>query len=87
MAERTKYQQRIIRNYYENRETISLQRAQEIVTELYLSDGRKRAKYWQSLAGHLEKLEVKPAQIQALVESDDPQAAARLIERLTKAAG
>ena len=44
MAERSKYQQNIIRNYYDNRENISLQRAQEIVTELYLSEGKKRQK-------------------------------------------
>lgn len=87
MAEKTKYQQRIIRNYYENRETISLQRAQEIVTELYLSEGRKRAQYWKSLAGHLQKLDVKEPAIQALVQADDPQAAAQLVERLAREAG
>jgi hypothetical protein len=82
MAEHSKYQQNIIKNYYENRETISLQRAQEIVTELYLSEGKKREKYWGSLANHLEKLEVKPAVIDKLVKSDDPQAAAKLVEKL-----
>ena len=32
MAERSKYQQKIIKNYYQNREAISLQRVQELVT-------------------------------------------------------
>ncbi|MEL7497898.1 MAG: hypothetical protein AAFN77_09830 [Planctomycetota bacterium] len=85
MTERSKYQQSVIRNYYENRETISLQRAQEIVTELYLSDGKKRQKYWKSLEGHLLKLDVKQKVIDKLVADDDPQAAARLVERLAKA--
>src|SRR5262245_9572903 len=31
----TKHQQKIIKNYYENREAISLQRLSELVTELY----------------------------------------------------
>ena len=84
MAERTKHQQNIIRNYYENRETISLQRAQEIITELYLSEGKKRLKYWKSLEGHLQKLEVKQQVIDNLIAKDDPQMAAKFIEKLGK---
>lgn len=84
MAERSKYQQNIIKNYYENRETISLQRAQELVTELYLSEGKKREKHWKTLAGHLQKLEVKPEVIDKLVAQDDPQQAAKLVEKLGK---
>jgi hypothetical protein len=84
MAERTKYQQNIIRNYYDNRENISLQRAQEIITELYLSEGKKREKYWKSLSSHLLKLDVKQQTIDHLVKQDDPQVAAKLIEKLGK---
>ena len=84
MPERSKFQQNVIRNYYENRETISLQRAQEIVTELYLSEGKKRQRYWKSLEGHLQKLEVKQPVIDQLIADDDPQAAARLVEKLGK---
>lgn len=84
MAERSKYQQNIIKNYYENRETISLQRAQELVTELYLSEGKKRQKYWKTLEGHLLKLEVKQQTIDRLIKQDDPQLAAQLITKLGK---
>lgn len=84
MAERSKYQQSVIRNYYDNRENISLQRAQEIITELYLSEGKKRQKYWKSLEGHLQKLDVKQQVIDRLVSADDPQMAAKLVEKLGK---
>ena len=84
MAERSKYQQNVIRNYYDNRENISLQRAQEIVTELYLSEGKKRQKYWKSLEGHLLKLKVKQQTIDHLVSQDDPQLVAKLVEKLGK---
>ncbi len=87
MAEHSKYQQNIIRNYYENRETISLQRAQELVTELYLTEGKKRQKHWQTLAGHLQKLEVKQQTIDHLIQQDDPQLAAQLVQRLGREAG
>ncbi len=86
MTERSKYQQNVIRNYYQNRDAIALQRAQEIVTELYLSDGKKREKYWQSLANHLLKLDVKQEVIDHLLQQDDPQLAAKMVERLSKIA-
>lgn len=84
MAERSKYQQNIIRNYYDNRENISLQRAQEIVTELYLSEGKKREKYWKSLEGHLLKLNVKQQTIDHLIAQNDPMQVAKLVEKLGK---
>lgn len=82
MAERSKYQQNVIKNYYENRENISLQRCQELVTELYLTEGKKREKHWKSLALHLEKLEVKQATIDHLIAQDDPKLIAEFVQNL-----
>ena len=45
--EHSKYQQRVIKNYYQNRGAISLQRLSELVTELYLSEGKKREQQWE----------------------------------------
>ena len=86
MPEHSKYQQKVIKNYYDNRENISLQRAQELVTELYLSDGKKRQRYWKSLENHLLKLGVKQKTVEHLIEQDDPQIAAQLIQKLSKVA-
>jgi hypothetical protein len=82
MTERTKYQQNIIRNFYENKDAIALQRAQELVTELYLSEGKKRQKYWESMRLHLGKLGVKPETIDNMIKQDDPQLAAQLVQKL-----
>ena len=84
MAERSKYQQNIIRNYYENRENIALQRVQELVTELYLAEGKKRKTHWDRLETHLLKLEVKQKTIDQLRKKDDPMLVAKLAERLGK---
>lgn len=84
MPERSNFQNKVIKNYYDNRENIALQRAQEIITELYLSDGKKRQRYWKSLETHLLKLDVKQATIDHLIEQDDPQKAATMVERLGK---
>ena len=82
MSNFSRYQQNVIRRYYDNREGIALQRAQELVTELYLAEGKKREKHWKNLAGHLESLGVKPAQIAHLIEKDNPELAAKMIQDL-----
>ena len=82
MAEFTKFQQKAIKNFYDNRDSIALQRAQELVTELYLSDGKKRQKHWENLAGHLLKLGVKQDVIDHLHRQDKPELVANLIKKL-----
>lgn len=80
-TQRSRHQEKIIRNYYRNRDAIGLQKAQEAVTELYLSEGKKRATIWKRLASHLEKMGVPEDQIQHLVESDDPEKVANLLKK------
>jgi hypothetical protein len=82
MAEFSKYQQKVIKRYYENRDSIALQRAQELVTELYLTTGKKRERHWDSLALHLGKLGVKPDVIEHLRSEDKPEKVATLIKKL-----
>jgi hypothetical protein len=82
MAEYSKYQQKVIKRYYENRDAIALQRAQELVTELYLTTGKKREKHWDSLTLHLGKLGVKPDVIEHLRSEDKPEKVASLIKKL-----
>lgn len=82
MAKRSKYQQKAIKNYYDNRETIALQRVQELVTELYLSEGKKRQQHWKNLSRHLEALGVKQGQIDHLIEQDSPELVANLLKTL-----
>ena len=78
----TKYQQKAIKNYYDNREAISLQRLQELVTELFLATGKKRDTLWKRIEGHLEKLGVKPERIEYLRSKDDPALSAKVVEEL-----
>ncbi|MBL9125697.1 MAG: hypothetical protein JNG90_18805 [Planctomycetaceae bacterium] len=82
MAERTKYQQSIIRNYYKNQDAISLQRLSELVTNLYLAEGKGRAREWKNIVSALEKLKIPQSRIDHLVEQDDPTLLAKLVEEL-----
>lgn len=50
----TPYQQKIIKRYYNNIDSIQLQRLSELVGELYLAEGKKKQKLWSSVATTLE---------------------------------
>lgn len=78
----SKYQQKIIKNYYQNREAMSLQRLSELVTELYLAEGKARERQWGYIVGALEKLGIPEKRIEHLREQDNPQLLAKLVEEL-----
>lgn len=78
----SRHQERIIKNYYKHRDAIGLQKAQEAVSELYLSEGKKRAQVWKRLASHLEKVGLPQDQIEYLIASDDPEKVANALGKL-----
>jgi hypothetical protein len=82
MNDFSKHQQNIIRNFYDNRESIALQKLQENVTELYLAEGKKRQTVWKRIIGHLEKLEISQKEIDNVVEQDSPELVANIVQRL-----
>ena len=53
-----------------------------VITELYLAQGKKRQKHWDSLALHLGKLGVKPEVIEHLRSQDKPELVATLVKKL-----
>jgi hypothetical protein len=78
----TPYQQKIIRRYYHNQDAIQRQRLAELVTELYLSEGKKREKAWQSAAAAMQKLGVPQSRIDYLVRKGDPALVAEVVKEL-----
>lgn len=80
--EYSKHQQKIIKNYYDNREAISLQRLSELVTDLYLAEGKARQTKWKQAIGALEKLGVKPDRIEHLRKQDNPAMLAKVVEEM-----
>ena len=63
--EYSSYQKKVIQNYYQHKDTIVLTRLQELVTDLYLAEGKKRAGIWQRIATartlrDLEAIEAAP---------------------------
>ncbi len=82
MAEYSKYQQKVIKRYYDNQEDILLQKLGEHVTELYLAEGKARARRWKLIVAVLEKMKIPASRIEHLQKSDDPTLLAKLLEEL-----
>jgi len=87
MAKRSNYQDRVIRNYYQNRDEIMLQRLGELVTDLFLAEGQAKARLWKRVGEVLAKLKVPKDQIQHLVRSDNPTLVANMLKKLLEQSG
>ena len=84
MAKRSPHQQRIVRDYYKNRDAIMLQKLGEMIGDLYLAEGKARERLWKRVAQALENLEVPAARIEHIVQSDNPSLVADLLKTLMK---
>ncbi|QGJ72067.1 Hypothetical protein PBC10988_37820 [Planctomycetales bacterium 10988] len=82
MAEHSKYQQKVIRNYYKNQDAITVQKLAELVTNLYLAEGKKADRLWKQADTYLERLEVGPKRREHLLERKDPALLAKVVEEM-----
>lgn len=82
MPDFTPYQQKIIQRYYDNHGTIQRQRLAELVSELFLAEGKKRQKAWVAAAAAMQKLGVPQSRIDHLVKQDKPALVAELVKEL-----
>lgn len=87
MAKReySRYQQKVIRNYYENRDQIDEGRLSELVTNLYLADSdKKKQRLWDSAKDLMERLEVPQSRVDHVVKTQDPAILAAVVQDLQK---
>lgn len=76
------YKQKIIQNYYDNRESIMLQSLSEVVSELYLAtDDRRHGQLWRRAETALGNLKIPPEEIKQILRNRDLGALARIISR------
>ena len=90
MAKReySKFQQGVIRRYYENREQIDEGKLSELVTSLYLAESKAaKDKLWERTEALLERLEVVPSRIKHVMASRDASVLAELDADLQKGIG
>ena len=82
MADYTPHQKKIIKRYYDNAQAIGYQRLQELVSEIYLAEGKKLDRLWDRVALALQKVELSPARIRHLLDKRDPALLAELVKEL-----
>ena len=83
--EYSKYQQKVISRYYENRDQIDEQKLSELVTNLFLATGKKQiAKHWETAENAMTRLGVPESRIKHVIESKDPTVLAAVVEELQK---
>ncbi|NBO91110.1 MAG: hypothetical protein EBV06_02150 [Planctomycetia bacterium] len=84
MADFSPHQQKIIKRYYDNIDAISLQKLAELVSDLYLTQGKKRLSVWKNIETALIKLEIPQGRIDVLKQKDDPALLAELVKELSR---
>lgn len=81
MDDFSRHQQGIIKRFYDNRETIALQKLGELVTELYLAQGKERAKLWKQAEQALKGLKLPEDRISHIISQDSPELLAQVISQ------
>jgi hypothetical protein len=82
VGEYSDHQRKIIGRYYDNREQIDNQRLSELVADLYLAQGKKRTKLWQTAQELMLRLKVPESRVEHVVGSDDPAILAEVVNDL-----
>ena len=84
MVERdySRYQKKIIRRFYENRDLIDDQKLSELVTSLYLAAEKQRPKLWQRARDIMMRMALPQSRIDHVMESQDPEVLAKVVEEL-----
>ena len=59
-----------------------MQRLGDLVADLYLAEGKKRIKAWESAATAMLKLGIPQSRVDHIVASDDPRLVAKLVTEL-----
>ena len=75
------YQQGVISRYYENLDSIMLNKLQEMVTDLYLADSAaKKDKLWERVHKALIKLQIQPAIIEHIMKARSTEVLAKNLQ-------
>ncbi len=81
MTDYSPHQKRIIRNYYDNRETLMLQKLGELLSDLYLAQGnaKKEQGLWVRIEKALDNLEMPGSVRNKVLETHDLELLASIV--------
>lgn len=80
MTEYSEYQKKVIGRYYDNREQIDEQRLSELVTNLFLAEGKKRDKMWKTARDLMLRLGVPESRVDHVFQSEDAALLAEVVK-------
>jgi len=80
----SRFQQNVIKRYYENRDQIDEQKLGELVTSLYLATPKQAAKKWETVPDLLRRLNVPESRIENIMTKQDAALLATVVEDLQK---
>ena len=79
----SRHQRGIVNRYYEHRDTIMAQKLSELVSDLYLAEGKKAEALWKRVETALNNTAADPKRIAAVVGERDLGALAELASELS----
>ena len=84
MQNHSEYQKGIIRRYYDNRDQMDEQRLSELAADLFLAQGKKRGKLWETARELMVRLKVPESRVQHIVTKDDPALLAEVVKDIQR---
>jgi hypothetical protein len=87
MADYSPHQQKIIKRYYNNYDSIQSGKLAEMVTEIYLAEGKKLDRLWARVGEMLTKLEFPASRVAHLLTKRDPSLLAGVMQELEGKSG
>lgn len=80
-TERSKYQKDVISKYYENLDSLMLQKLQQLVTDLYLAETQaKQKQLWQRAHKAMIKLKIQPQIIEHIMQKQNVEILAKNLQ-------
>ncbi|MDR1384112.1 MAG: hypothetical protein LBJ67_09740 [Planctomycetaceae bacterium] len=79
--EHSPYQEKLIKNYYRNRELLMWQKLSDLISELYLAEGKKRVSLWKRVATTMKNLGMSSEKIEYVVSTDNPAILAQIVQK------
>ena len=80
------HQQKIIKRYYDNFDGIQTRRLAELITEIYLAEGKKRDRLWKQVGELLLKLGLPENRVTPLLTLRDPARLPEILKELEQKA-
>ena len=74
------YQDKLIKRFYDNRESIDQTRLSDLAAELYLAEGKKRERLWKQAGEVMERLGVPQSRLDHVLKTADPASLAEVVQ-------